>query len=361
MRIFQILPTLATGDGVGNDAVAMDAALREAGFDTQLYAASIIGDFPEGMVLKFNDLRSEDVRCDDVILYHLSIGSYVNYRLAYFDCRLIVVYHNITPPQFFEDYSRVTAMQCQYGLQGAAFLAGYADYCIADSEWNKNDLLDMGYSCSIDVVPIIIPFEDYRAVPNKKVLDIYRSCKGANILFAGRVAPNKCQHDVVCAFAVYKERYDPDARLFLVGSFNQGDAYGASLLAYIEALDVNDVVIPGHIGFDEILSYYTLADVFLCQSEHEGFCIPLLEAMLFDVPVVAYGTTAITETLGASGILMQDKNPLETAGVIDHLMKHAGIRDQVILGQRKRVQNFAPTRVKEQFIECVRRFLRCSS
>ena len=143
----------------------------------------------------------------------------------------------------------------------------------------------MGYTCPIDVLPILIPFDDYAKTPSQQVIDRY-SDGYTNLIFTGRIAPNKRQEDVIRAFYDYKKFYNPKSRLILVGGHNGMERYYHRLKSYINALELEDVVFPGHIKFDEILAYYKIADVFLCQSEHEGFCVPLVEAMYFDVPVV---------------------------------------------------------------------------
>lgn len=357
MRILQFVSTLAPGDGVGNDVVALDRVLREAGYDTQVYCEVVAGAFPPGFAENVRTLEPEKVEPGDVIIHHLAIGTPLNYRIAFYNCRIIVLYHNVTPPYFFEPYNSYAAIQCKRGIQGAEFLADKAEYAIADSEFNRNDLLEMGYSCPVDVVPILIPFEDYRKKPNDRILGRFKNEPGTNVVFTGRVAPNKCHQDIIRAFSLYKKLYDPDARLFLVGSFALLDAYAAQLVAYIEELDVHDVYFTGHIAFDEILAYYQLADVFLCQSEHEGFCIPLVEAMLFDVPIIAYASTAVPDTLGGSGILMDRKNPLETAGMIDYLMRHDDLRTQVVSTQRERLRDFEYEAIKKDFLGKLRRFL----
>ena len=121
-----------------------------------------------------------------------------------------------------------------------------------------------------------------------------------NILFTGRVVPNKKQEDVIEAFYYYKRFIQPKSRLILVGSFAGIDKYHDQLEAYVNKLGLEDVIFTGQIKFDEILAYYQLADLFLCMSEHEGFCVPIVEAMYFNVPVIARDTSAIAWTLAGS-------------------------------------------------------------
>ena len=217
MRIVQILTTISFGDAVSNDTIALKDALRESGYDTEIYATNVDPRLPKGTAQKIKNMPG--LSGDDLILYHLSTGTELNYQVIGFGAPVIMIYHNVTPNEYLFPYNPVAARLCRYGLNGAKFLADKVDYCLADSDWNRRDLLEMGYDCPIDVLPILIAFDDYKKTPNAKVLDMYKK-PGTNILFTGRISPNKCQEDVIAAFACYKKYYDSEARLFLVGSWS---------------------------------------------------------------------------------------------------------------------------------------------
>ena len=170
------------------------------------------------------------------------------------------------------------------GIKAAKRLAKTADYAIAVSEYNKQDLIRLGFTCDIEVLPILIPFEDYEKKPNAGVLRRYDD-DYVNILFTGRIVPNKKQEDVIETFYYYKKYINPKSRLILAGSYVDVGKYHEKLELFARKLGLADVIFTGQIRFDEILAYYRLADVFLCMSEHEGFCVPLVEAMYFDVPM----------------------------------------------------------------------------
>ncbi|MEE1242773.1 MAG: glycosyltransferase, partial [Frisingicoccus sp.] len=218
------------------------------------------------------------------------------------------------------------------------------------------ELIEMGYTCDIEVLPILIAFDDYKKTPNAKVLKKYEKDDYVNIVFTGRVAPNKKHEDLIAAFAYYKKNINPKSRLILVGNHLMTPGYYPRLSNYIEKLGVEDVVFTGHIRFDEILAYYKIADVFLCLSEHEGFCVPLVEAMYFDVPIVAYDSCAIGETLGGSGLLLPEKDPAVVAEAINLIMEDRELREKLIMGQRKRLEDFQHDKIKEQFLNAIRRF-----
>lgn len=321
MKVVQLLPTISFGDAVGNDVRAIRLILEEQGYETQIYAENIDDRLPKGTALPVTEFPA--LRDDDIILYHASTGTELNYKLPFFGGRKMMIYHNITPPHFFKPYSQEAEQLCQSGLEGIRFLANKVEYCIADSEFNKQDLLRMGYTCPIDVCPILIPFEDYEKKPDSGILSHCRSDGYMNLLFVGRIAPNKKQEDVVAAFYYYHKYYNAKSRLYLVGSWSGMDAYYRRLCDYVDRLGLSEyIVFPGHISFQEILAYYHTADLFLCMSEHEGFCVPLVEAMHFKIPIVAYTSSAIPDTLGNGGILLDVKAPETVAAAINRVVSN---------------------------------------
>jgi len=270
MKIIQLLSNLSYGDAVGNDAIALNNLFKRCGYETGIYAASISERFPPGFAWNVSELT---VKKDDILMYHLCIGHQLNYTIGKYHCKKVLVYHNVTPPEFFRGVSRDWENSCNEGIKGVHYLADKVDYCLADSEFNKNDLIKMGYKCPIDVLPIIIPFSDYEKEKDKTIIEKYKDgCK--NIIFVGRVVPNKKQGDIIEIFSYYKKYYDSSARLFLVGNYEGMENYYHQLKNYIDRLETKDIYFSGHIGFREVLAYYEIADLFLCMSEHEGFCSP---------------------------------------------------------------------------------------
>ncbi|MCD7761936.1 MAG: glycosyltransferase [Lachnospiraceae bacterium] len=356
MKIIQLLPTIAYGDAVSNDAIALADTLRRAGYDTGIYAENIDPRLPEEMALKPDFLPPLSDR--DIIIYHLSTGSQMNYKVAEYPCRKIIIYHNITPFSYFEEYSYDMWSLCKSGQEGMRFLADKADYCLAVSEYNRSDLIKAGYSCSIDVLPILIPFADYEKEPDEAVMKKYSDDRYVNILFTGRIAPNKKQEDIIRAFAMYRNHYNPRARLFLVGSYNGMERYYNRLKNYTKELQLeNSVYFTGHISFSEILAYYKTADVFLCMSEHEGFCVPLVEAMYFHVPVIACESSAIPDTLNGAGVLLKEKNYLETAGMMHYMTTHPEFRASVVESQNQRLHDFEHDKIEKQFLDYLEAFI----
>ena len=267
-----------------------------------------------------------------------------------------MIYHNITPPEFFRPYSPAATALTEYGYKGVEYLKDKIDYCLAVSSYNRSDLLRMGYTCPIDIRPILIRFEDYKQTPDEETIRKYSDGK-KNLIFVGRIAPNKKQEDVIRAFYHYKKR-NPESRLILVGSYSGMENYYNRLVKYAAALGLKeDVVFTGHIKFSAILAFYRIADVFVCMSAHEGFCVPLAEAMFFDVPIVALDTSAISDTLGGSGFLVDDNDPVFVSRVIDRVLNDEALRNELISGQRRRLKDFSYEKIKDTFTEQLKNFI----
>ncbi len=355
MRILQVLTTISFGDAVSNDTMAIHRSLERQGYQTGIYSENI-----DQRLLKNSFIFSVDnlnVSPEDVIIYHMSTGTKLNYSIAGYPGKKIMIYHNITPPEFFKPYSDIAYNLCNEGRKSLEFLKDKFDYVIGDSQYNVDELKEIGFDCPMKVLPILIPFEDYEKKPNAKVIKKYQDDGFTNILFTGRIAPNKKQEDVINAFFHYKKYYNKNSRLILVGNSQGMESYYQRLEDYIEALGVEDVIFPGHIPFDHILAYYTIADLFLCMSEHEGFCVPLVEAMKFETPIIAYDSCAVPETLGAGGLVVAKKNPIETAGLIDYVVNNKALQDNLLANQKKRLDSFSHEVVEQQFVEYLADFM----
>ena len=247
------------------------------------------------------------------------------------------------------------------GIYPCALAADKVDYCLAVSEFNKQNLIDMGYKCDIDVLPIIIPMSDYDKKPDKDVIKEY-SDGYTNILFTGRVAPNKKHENLIAAFYYYNRLYNNKSRLILAGSYKENDPYYIRLTEYTKKLGLGEaIVFTGHIKFNQILAYYKTADVFLCMSEHEGFCVPLVEAMKFKVPIIAYDKTAIADTMGYKGMIIDDNNPVYVAGCIDRVVRDKELRQQLVNWQNERLQSFEYNNIAEMFKKYLRDFINKNS
>lgn len=354
MRILQLMPTLAYGDAVGNDALAIHRILKNRGYETKIYAEIIDKRIPREIADPVCRMETDG---DDVIIYHMSTGSGLNAGFAKMKGRKVMIYHNITPSRFFKGYNPALERLCRDGRYALQYLSDEVDYALADSEYNAGELRTLKYKCPVDVMPILLSFEDYEREACAGAEKEYRDGK-TNVIFTGRIAPNKKQEDVIDAFYHYQKYYNEESRLILLGSYFNMETYYERLKDYVGRLGVKNVVFTGHVSFEEMLCCYRAADLFLCMSEHEGFCVPLVEAMYFHIPIVAYDSSAIGHTLGGSGILLKDKNPLEAAGVMDRILKDEALRKQILAGQDRRLQDFGKERTERLFMEKIEGFLK---
>ena len=347
-RIIQLVSSLNFGDAVGNDALAIKHMLEGAGYATAIFTFAVHPKIKEENVYNI-DLLPELTE-DDIIIYHYASEDGFQKLIEETAAKVVLRYHNVTPPEFFHGYDEKAETITRKGLAQIKSMRDAIDYGMVDSEQNKKDLEQMGYECPISVVSILIPFKDYEQQPDLDVVNGY-SDGNTNIVFFGRIVPNKKFEDVIACFAAYKKKYDPAARLFLVGNYQETDAYYQHLQEYIKECGVENVIFPGHIAFRTILAYYKIADLFLCMSEHEGFCVPLVEAMFFETPIVAYASTAIPGTLGGSGVLVESKEPERVAEKIHQVIEDEQYKNEIVKEQKKRLQDFSYENIKEQILD----------
>lgn len=358
MRIIQILTTLSFGDAVGNDTLAIMNLLRKNGYpDSAIYAENLDARLAaiDG-VHKISNLP--ELNADDIIIYHLSTGSNLNRKIRDYVGRKLVIYHNITPANFFERYSETTARLCSKGRSEVKALNKTFEAGICDSDYNRQELIEMGYTCPLAVCPILIPFDDYQKTPDSEVIAKY-SDDVKNVVFVGRVAPNKKQEDLIALDSAYRKLYPEDkVRFILVGSANGTEIYDKRLKDYVKKLELDNVVFTGQVSFASILAYYKVADVFACMSEHEGFCVPLIEAMCFEKPILAADFAAVAGTLGGSGVLLENKDMARAAFYLHEMLNDDELRAAIVAGQNERLNDFSYESVSELFMQQLNKFIR---
>jgi glycosyltransferase involved in cell wall biosynthesis len=289
-------------------------------------------------------------------MYHSSVGSPVADFVAGRDEPVIVDYHNITPAPFFERWEPAVAGALMKGRRQLAELEVRTELGIADSAFNAQELDELGYRRTA-VVPILLDVATLDAAPPDAAtqgrLSDARAAGGADWLFVGRLAPNKAQHDLVKAFAAYRRLYDDRARLHLVGG-SSSHQYESALTAFVDALDVGDAVeITGGVSAGALTAYFETADVYVSVSEHEGFCVPLLEAMHHRVPIVAYAAAAVPETLGDAGLLLDAKDAFTVATAVQRVVADAALRTQMIEAGLARLREFDIDKSRRKLLDAI--------
>lgn len=329
--VHQVLATLGYGDAIGHEVLGIQRALRQAGYESDIFVETAHPRL-ESLTRDFHDLPSAS-RPDHLLIHHFSIGSPAS-RVAYaLPDRMMLVYHNITPPEYFAGINRELVRRCYRGRRELRAYAARCEMALGDSEFNRTELAALGFA-ETAVLPVVADFSHLEVPPNRLIAGAFDD-ERHNILFVGRMVPNKKIEDVIRFFHAYKTRFQPASRLLLVGSYGGYERYLAGLHHLIASLSLTpDVVITGDVSNEELTAYYDVADLFLCASEHEGFCVPLVEAFYKDIPVVAFAATAVPSTMDGAGVLYDRKDPLYVAGLMDAILSNAAIADRLAAGQR---------------------------
>jgi glycosyltransferase involved in cell wall biosynthesis len=328
--IHQLLPGLAYGDAISNEALFIRDELRRLGFGSEIFVHSA----DPRLQAECHSFAAMPMERSEALMYHHSIGSEVTAVAARYDRPKCLIYHNITPPEFVAPYRPDFARLLRNGREEMWSLAPAFPLSVGDSSYNAVELEIYGFR-DPGVLPLPVDPATWAQQADPDLMS--RLQDGTrNLLFVGRVAPNKRQHELVEAFSRYR-RLD-DARLILVGHCGRHDPYPDYVRTRIEQLGLErHVWLVGHCSTEELHAYYRSSHLFWSMSEHEGFGVPLIEAMWFDVPVLAFRSTAVPETLGAAGVMFDSKTDLVSlARLAFELASESERRREVILAQRLR-------------------------
>ena len=314
-RVHQVLATLGYGDAIGHEVLGIQRVLRRAGYESEIFAETADPRL-EASTIDYRDLVGA-VGPSDLLIHHFSIGSRAS-RTAYaLPGRMALVYHNITPPSYFIGVHKELVKLCFHGRRELRAYIHRCELALGDSEYNRQELSDLGFleppsspSCLISATSTPRPIADSGHFDDD----------WTNVMFVGRVIPNKKFEDVIRAFHAYRTRHNPRSRLLLVGSYSGFETYLAMLQGLVAKLGTPDVHFLGHVSNEELTALYDVADLFLCASEHEGFCVPIIEAFYKRIPVLAYAATAVPATMDGGGVFYDTKDPLEIARLMDAVL-----------------------------------------
>jgi glycosyltransferase involved in cell wall biosynthesis len=335
--VHQFHPVLAPADAMSSHVFALRSHLRRWGYESNAYAVEGKAGAPD--VLPYRRLF-RTLRPTDLLILHFSIGHEIYGQLAKIAARKVLVYHNVTPPEYFTGLNDHAAVHARLGLRQLAGLAAHVDLAIGVSEFDTNDLRELGFT-NTATVPILVDWSAYDEAPDESVLASMSSPR-PRILFVGRISPNKRQDDLIRMLAYYRACIDPNAQLYLVGSYRDQPQFHARLAALRDSLDLGSAVfMTGSVSTAALIAYYRRATVFCSLSEHEGFGVPLLEAMYLRLPVVAYDAAAVGETLDGGGLLLPRKDLAEVAETCALVAEDAKLRERLIASGQRRVGAFA--------------------
>jgi glycosyltransferase involved in cell wall biosynthesis len=341
----QWVPAAHRGDAIGDSARRVCDLLRAMGHESELYALTI-DDELKGDVRPFGDAAAGR---GDLTIFHYALPSPMTAAFAALERGRILQYHNVTPAAFFAPYDPGLFRLASLGRQELATLVGHVDLALGDSEYNRQELESLGFRPT-RVFPIAVDTSRVTQPAERPALEKILDDGLVNFLFVGRIAPNKKIEDHIRLAEVYKRYVDAYYRFIFVGRSDVVPTYYSMIRALMsEYRLLNDrFVFTGPVPDEELAVYYRHAAVYVSLSEHEGFCVPLVEAMAADVPVLAYAAAAVPDTLGGAGVQFSPKDLEVAAELLGALAFDDPLRTSVIAGQRRRLADFGDVRIRSE-------------
>jgi L-malate glycosyltransferase len=346
----QWVPAAHRGDAIGDSARRVRDLLRQLGHASELYALSIDDDLSQD-VQPFHD---PEAKRGDLTIFHYALPSPMTAAFASLSRGRILQYHNVTPAAFFAPYDPHLFRLAALGRDELAGLVGRVDLALGDSEYNRKELEALGFRPT-GVFPIAVDTRRVTQQTSRPALETLLDDELVNFLFVGRIAPNKKIEDHIRLAEHYKRYVDAYYRFIFVGRFDVVPRYYAMIRALMaEYRLLNDrFIFTGPVPDEELAVYYRHAAVYTSLSEHEGFCVPLVEAMAADVPVLAYAAGAVPDTLGGAGVQFAPKDLEFAAELLGELAFNDNLRASVIAGQRRRLEDFGDARVSRELTSII--------
>ena len=346
MIVNQWVPAAHKGDAIGDSARRVRSLLRDMGHQSDLYAMSIDDDL-RGDVIPWTDASAS---VGDMTIFHFALVSPMTDAFARLKTVRVLQYHNVTPAHFFAGYDAGIYRLAMLGREDLKRLVGQTDRALGDSEYNRQELEDLGFT-NTGVFPIAVDTDRITKAPRRPALEKVLHEEGwLNFLFVGRIAPNKKIEDHIKLAEQYKRYVDEQYRFIFVGKTDATPKYYAAIRAMLEQyrMPPGRFIFTGPVPDEDLAAYYRTARVYISLSEHEGFCVPLLEAMSADVPVLAYASTAVPDTLGGAGVQFSPKDLEYAAELLGELAYNDDLRGRVIARQRARLADFGDDRIRKE-------------
>jgi len=347
--IHQLVAGFATGDAISHEALALREICREAGYVSEIYAPA--DRIATDATASCHTLEEYQPHANEMVIFHYSITSPATAAFRFSPARKIVIYHNITPPEFFTPFDASIAHQLTMARQELKNILGHADAVWADSAFNADELKELGFS-NTQVFSLLFRPDTQDIPPDPTILAQF-AVPMKNILFVGRIAPNKCIEELITAFAWFHKNIEPQSRLLIVGSDRSAPTYYAMLKMYAAELGLDTVFFERFASPAGLSAYYQVADIFATTSRHEGYCLPLIEAMAKGVPVVSRQIGGTPEAMGNAGILFEDLKAEELAELFGLLCYDGSFRQTVNASQQQRIKTLVSRPVKDEFLALI--------
>ena len=340
MRLIQIAHALTLHDGASKFVQKLDGMFQKLGYETAIFAHKLDARIKNEHI---RTMEQFDGTAEDIVIYHMTTGTSFNKWVAKYPHRIVLYYHNITPAKFFFGNAWGSWLKCIQGRRQLKGVVKNTFYAWGASEYSCAELRELGLTEAKPLAAIVEPEKFLERPVVQSIQDKYTDGK-LNLLIVGRGVPHKKQDEAIEIVRYYKEHINSDIRLIIVG--NMKPSFEKKLHHMVENYHMqNDVVFAGSVSNDELCSWYRVADALLCLSEHEGFCVPLVEAMVFDKPVFAYAVAAVPETVGKAGILLQNKSPQYAAELICDTLASKEKLQQLGIERKKRLQELSYERI----------------
>ncbi|MDQ6663400.1 MAG: glycosyltransferase [Acidobacteriota bacterium] len=344
MRVDQFHPEIREGDAVGNEVLALSGMLKARGVQSEIFCEVADPAFAS----KVHLWREYAGRAGDFLVVHYSHASRLYRQVFACRARRVLRYHNVTPAHYLTGLREGLADGSEEARAALPLYANSVALALADSTFNARDLKKMGFR-DVVVFPYVLNESLYSEAGDSRD-------EWTNIISVGRIFPQKHVEDCILIFDYFRKFIEAKSRLLLIGGWEGAEAYLARLKRLVNRLNVPNVIFTGRIPQPSLLANYTAADVLLSMSEHEGFCVPLVEGMRQNIPVIAFDAGAVAETMGDAGVLVREKRWPEIAEAIGILLSVPDWREHLIAGQRERVKFFSGEEAERRLDGVLTRF-----
>ena len=346
IKIDQVLPVLIHNDAIGDEVRNLRDILKKLGYNSNIYTRVTTEE-----TISYTYL---DKSIERIIIYHYSTWDETIEYILKLPCKKIFVYHNITPHYFYNDCNINTASALKKAREKLPELRDKFDFVITKSNYSAQELIENGYK-NVYILPYVIDFNRYRIKYSE--IPVPKNIK-YKILYVGRVAPHKKVDELIKIFYFYCKNISTDSFLSIVGDYTDVEPYNKKLRRMISYLKLENVFFAGNSDLKTVSAYYNWADIFVIMSRHEGFCIPIVESMYFGLPVIAYNSSAIPETLGGTGILINNNNYPEIAEIIKECIDNKELKNKIINKQKERLKDFSYTKTTETFKNYIEKIIK---
>lgn len=318
MKVIILHQTVTNHDAIGNDIEMMYQILNQR-YPCYIYAQNQLN--TNLKYISEEELEQEIKQIDTIWLYHHSVfWEFGEEILRKAQGKIIIRYHNITPERFFEEYNENHFSQCELGRKQTIRLAKSIQKAIwlVDSNYNAEDIMGYVAKENILVCPPFHKIEEWvKKKPDETILKELLNNQMINLLFVGRVAPNKGHMLLIDILYRFCRNYDKKVKLRVIGKFDDGlSKYNDLIKEKIKSYRLEDCIeFIGEINDATLMAYYLGSDIFICTSEHEGFCVPIIEANYFGLPIIAKNSSAIPETMGKGQVILQEDTKAYAAAI----------------------------------------------